>query len=316
MQVSVDQRRLLALCAIRVADASPDWSVLAREAPREKGIDRLYAADLGDRSEAARETAKLLRAGLRNLDVAKERVEHELELANKAGARLVTVLDDDYPANLRLVWDLPPFLFMLGADLDERDLRAVAVVGTRDATEQGVRTAADMARALVERDVTVVSGLAKGIDAAAHTAALEAGGRTMAVIGTGITKTYPSEHAELSRRIAAAGTLVSQFWPSMHPARWTFPRRNAVMSGISQGTVVIEASATSGAKMQARLASQHGKQVFLIKQLVTSQEWARRYVEKGWATEVDSVDDVVKRLASPKRIRQVTSERQMTLDLA
>lgn len=316
MKVSVDQRRLLVLCAIRVADASPDWSVLAREAPREKGIDRLYAADLGDRSEPARETAKVLRAGLRDLDAAEERVDHELDLADKAGARLVTVLDDDYPANLRLVWDLPPFLFMLGADLGERDLRSVAVVGTRDATEHGLRTAADIARALVRRDVTVVSGLAKGIDASAHTAALDAAGRTMAVIGTGITRTYPTEHAELSRRVAASGTLVSQFWPSMHPARWTFPRRNAVMSGICQGTVVIEASARSGAKMQARLASQHGKQVFLVSQLVTSQEWAQRYVDKGWAIEVDGVDDVVKRLASPERIRQVASERQMTLDLA
>jgi len=316
VKVSAEQHRLLVLCAIRVSDASPDWSLLAREAPRESGMDRLYSADLGDRSQAARETGRLLRAGLRNLDTATERVDHELDLAGKAGARLVTVLDEDYPANLRLVWDLPPFLFLLGADLDERDLRSVAVVGTRDATAEGIHAAAGMAQALVERDVTVVSGLAKGIDAAAHTAALDAGGRPMAGIGTGITKTYPREHADLSRRIAAAGTVVSQFWPSMHPARWTFPRRNAVMSGISQGTVVIEASATSGAKMQARLASQHGKQVFLTKQLVASEEWASRYVDKGWATEVDTVDDVVRRLASPKRIRQVTSERQMTLDLA
>jgi DNA processing protein len=279
-------------------------------------MDRLYAADLGDRSKAARETARLLRIGLRDLDAASTRVDHELGLAEQAGARLVTVLDADYPANLRLVPDLPPFLFLLGADPDQHDLRAVAVVGTRDASEEGRRTAAHLAGELVQRRVTVVSGLAKGIDAAAHTATLDAGGRTMAVIGTGITRTYPSQHVELARRIAATGTLVSQFWPSMHPARWTFPRRNAVMSGISQGTVVIEASATSGAKMQARLAAQHGKQVFLIRPLVASEEWARRYVDHGWATEIDGVDDIVRRLASPERIRQVTSERQMTLDLA
>jgi DNA processing protein len=316
MTVSPEQRRLLVLCAIRVGEAGPDWSVLAREAPRDRGLDRLYSAELTDRSAAARDTAKLLRVGLRDLSDASRRVDAELELAETSGARLVTVLDDEYPANLRLVWDLPPFLFLLGAEITDRDLRSVAVVGTRDATLEGVAIASDMARALVERDVTVVSGLARGVDAAAHRATFDARGRTMAVIGTGITRTYPTEHAELSQLIAREGTLVSQFWPSMRPARWTFPRRNAVMSGITQGTVVIEASATSGAKMQARLASQHGKQVFLVQRLVTGQEWARRYVAKGWAVEVAGVDDVVRRLASPERIRKVTTERQMTLDLA
>lgn len=309
------QEQLLLLCAIRIDDASPDWSLLAREARRPGGLERLHAGELLEQSKVATASGPILRAGLDDLTHARQRVAAELEAADRIGARLVTVLDEDYPANLRLVPNLPPFLFMLGTELEPADIRAVAVVGTRDATEKGLERAGRMARLLSENGVTVVSGLARGIDTAAHTAALDAGGRTIAVVGTGITKTYPAENKSLSARIQEQGLVASQFWPTAGGARWTFPRRNAVMSGISQGTVVIEASHTSGAKMQARLALEHGKRVFLVESLVTKQKWAQTYATERGAIVVKTVDDVIRHLAAPERVRTTTEDRQLSLDL-
>ena len=171
-----------------------------------------------------------------------------------------------------------------------------------------------MSRLLAEQGVTVVSGLATGIDTAAHRAALDAGARTIAVLGTGITKCYPSENRDLAEAITTSGALVSQFWPTSSPSRYTFPRRNVVTSGISQGTIVIEATSTSGARMQARLALDHGKKVFLIRSLVTSQPWAREYVGKRGAIEVADVDEVSAQLAAPERVRRATEQQhQLTL---
>lgn len=232
----------------------------------------------------------------------------EIEAAGAVGTRLVTVLDADYPANLRLVPNLPPFLFYRG-ELAPDDSRSVAVVGSRGASEKGLGRADRMARLLVAEGVTVISGLARGIDTAAHRGALDAGGRTIAVLGTGITRCYPPENAELAEAITGHGALVSQFWPTRSPGRDTFPRRSVVTSGISQGTVVIEAAANSGAKMQARLAMQLGKKVFLLPSLVAAQPWAHRYVDKG-AIEVADVADVLRHLAEPERVRQAGAQRQ------
>ena len=309
MLVSDRKRALLALCAIRDDGVSVDWSLIARQAQRDRGLDALLAGQIDERSPVAEAAAPALARALQlGLEQEHERVALELSAAEKVGAHLLTVLDDEYPPNLRLVPNLPPFLFVRGS-VTPADVRSVAVVGTRQATPTGLQRARMMSRLLTSRDVTVVSGLAAGIDTAAHTSALEAGGRTIAVIGTGITKCYPSENADLAERIAECGAVVSQFWPSAGPARWTFPRRNVVTSGISQGSVVVEASSTSGAKMQARIALEHGKQVFLLRSLVTDQEWARKYLARG-AVEVADVEDVITRLASPERVTMATSQRQ------
>lgn len=167
-----------------------------------------------------------------------------------------------------------------------------------------------MARLLAERGVTVVSGMARGIDAAAHRGALAVGARTIAVMGTGITRCYPSENRGLAEEIASSGALISQFWPTRKPGKDTFPRRNVVTSGISQGTVVIEATSTSGAKMQARLALEHGKKVFLLRSLVISQPWATDYVSRRGAIEVSAVEEVSAQLADPERVRQATVQNQ------
>lgn len=191
------------------------------------------------------------------------------------GIDLVTVLDDAYPVNLRMVHDRPPVLFVRG-HLDARDERSVAVVGTRKATGRGVEQATAIARRLVEADYTVVSGLAAGIDTAAHAATLAVKGRTVAVIGTGLRQHFPKANAELQARIGREHAVISQFWPGQEGRPWTFPQRNAVMSGFARATVVVEASHTSGARMQARLALEHGRPVFFPSSMLEHQ-WARNY---------------------------------------
>lgn len=315
MDVTKKQHRLLQLCAIRVERESADWNVIARQAQDPAGLDDLWQGVVLEKSAAAKRSVSILRKGLRDPAALAQRVEAELAAAQAVGARLVTVLDGGYPANLRLIPNLPPFLFYRG-ELRGEDARSVAVVGTRKPSDTGTTRAARMSRLLAERGVTVISGLARGIDAAAHRAALAADGRTIAVLGTGITQCYPAENRDLAEEIIASGVLVSQFWPTRPPGRDTFPRRNVVTSGISQGTVVIEASSTSGAKMQARLALEHGKKVFLVRSLVTSQPWARAYVSDRGAIEVTDVDEVIARLAAPERVQQAAQQQQAQLTLA
>ncbi|ASW57335.1 DNA-processing protein DprA [Plantactinospora sp. KBS50] len=184
--------------------------------------------------------------------------------------------DSTYPAQLLGIREMPPLLLSRG-DLRVHD-RAVAVVGSRKASENGLRIARAVATTLAGRGVTVVSGLATGIDTAAHSAALEAGGRTVAVIGTGIRRYYPSANQRLQDHIAEVGLVISQFWPDAPPSRQSFPMRNAVMSGYSVATVIVEAGETSGARIQARLALQHGRPVVLTGQVMQC-DWAKTFAE-------------------------------------
>jgi DNA processing protein len=208
------------------------------------------------------------------------------------GIRLTTVLDEGYPANLRQVDDRPPLLFIAG-DLERADNRSIAIIGARRASAEGLRLAARFAGELVCNEFTVISGLAAGIDRAAHEAALAHGGRTVAVIGTGLLhRGYPPENAELQRQIAARCAVVSQFWPDSPPTQKTFPMRNAVMSGLSRGSVVIEASERSGARVQARLALAHRRPVFLLARLL-GQEWARELARREGVHVVTRAQDVI-----------------------
>lgn len=312
LNIAADQHDLLTLCALRTGDTTLDWSLLARSAQSPEGLAALMDGQLHEDSRAATKNRPLLQQALAaGLDDARARVDDELAAAGNADARLVTVLDKDYPANLRLIGNLPPFLFYRG-ELDQRDARSIAVVGTRQASEDGLRRAARMARELVEHDVVIASGLAKGIDAAAHQATLAAGGRTFAVMGTGIAAPiYPAENRPLAKAIlAAGGALLSQFWPTHPPARHTFPRRNVVTSGTTLGSVVIEASSTSGAKMQARLAAEHGKLVFLIRSLADTQPWAKKMLDEDRAILVTSSSDITNRLGQAADIQAAGQQRQ------
>lgn len=194
-----------------------------------------------------------------------------------AGIQTSTVLDEDYPTQLRDTRELPPVVFTRG--LHREDTRAIAVVGTRRADERSLDHARYIADALARRDVTVVSGLAAGIDTAAHEATLATGGRTVAVIPTGIRRNYPPSNRQLQERIAAEGLVLSQFWPDAPPRRAQFLMRNAVMSGYAAATMVVEAEENSGARNQARRALEHGRPVVLFAS-VTRHEWARRLAER------------------------------------
>jgi DNA processing protein len=314
--MDLTDQRLDLLASCRVPGIS--WELLAREAQRAGTVRQLLDGEVSERSRAADTARELLAEAAGSLDERREWVAKEHEAALDAGARLVTVLDDDYPENLRVIVNLPPFIYMLGTFLPD-DARSVAVVGTREPSPEGLRSSSRMAKLLAERGVTVVSGMAVGIDTAAHEAALAATGRTIAVMGTGILGRYPKENAELAERIAGSGALVSQFWPSSPPRQSNFPKRNVVTSGISQGTVVIEASSTSGAKMQARLAIEHGKTVFLVSSLVMEQKWAQDYVKRHGrrVVVVKSVDDVMAHLRSVDEVEALTSQRrQLAFELS
>ncbi|WP_250563275.1 DNA-processing protein DprA [Sphaerisporangium fuscum] len=216
----------------------------------------------------------------------------------KAGIAVHTCLDALYPGRLRGIHQMPPILFSRGALADDR--RAIAVVGTRQASDQGLHIASAVARDLALNGMTVVSGLAKGIDTAAHRAALEAGGRTVAVIGTGINRFYPAENRALQERITHEGLVISQFWPDTPPSQRNFPMRNAVMSGYAAATVVVEAPWKSGARIQARLALEHGRPVVMPEQLL-EHDWAREYAKKPGVHVVSSLREllsVVERLIS------------------
>jgi DNA processing protein len=151
----------------------------------------------------------------------------------------------------------------------------MSVVGSRNASPRGLFAARAIAAGLVERGITVVSGLAKGIDAAASTAALKARGRAVAVIGTGITRYYPAENRALQDRVAAEGLVISQFWPDAGPTKHGFPMRNTVMSGYGRATIVVEAGEQSGARIQARRAIAHGRPVILTDRVMQANKWAR-----------------------------------------
>jgi len=206
------------------------------------------------------------------------------------GLTFLTVLDAEYPERLRGIHEAPPVLFALG-DVQGDDV-AVSVVGSRKASARGLDIAAGVAKALAHRGITVVSGLAAGIDAAAHRAALDAGGRTVAVIGTGINRVYPAANRDLHAEIAERGLLLSQFWPDAPPRKHTFLVRNATMSGYGIATVVVEAGETSGARAQARMAVGHGRPVILTDLVVEHNQWARDLIDRPGVHVAGSLHDV------------------------
>lgn len=205
-----------------------------------------------------------------------ERATHDIGLWTQQGHRFLTILDHEYPLRLRGIHQAPPVLFARGSLI--RDDIAVSVVGSRKASDRGLEIAANVARELVSRRVTVVAGLALGIDTAAHRAALDSGGRTVAIIGTGINKKYPAVNSDLHQEIASRGLLLSQFWPDAPPQRHTFLMRNATMSGYGIATVIVEAGEQSGARAQARMAVEHGRPVILTDMVVDRNQWAQALV--------------------------------------
>lgn len=189
--------------------------------------------------------------------------EGELIRARESGIAALAISDPSYPKPLVEIHDPPGVLFKRGEWI-EKDALAVALVGSRHATRYGLKQAERLAMGLVQAGVTVVSGLARGVDAAAHRGALKAGGRTIAVLAGGLLKIYPPEHKELADEVARSGCLISEAPPGMPPISGAFPQRNRVISGLSLGVVVIEAADRSGALISARHAAEQGREVFAV----------------------------------------------------
>lgn len=180
----------------------------------------------------------------------------------KSGARLVTLLDDQYPQLLKEISDPPPYLYLKGRLPISSP--AIAVVGSRRASDYGISVTSRFSRELAGLGVTIVSGLALGVDAAAHRGALQSGGATVGVLGCGIDLIYPGENRQLYREMEETGAIVSEFAPGTQPDAPNFPRRNRIISGMSQGVLVVEAAERSGSLITARFALEQGREVFAV----------------------------------------------------
>jgi DNA processing protein len=217
--------------------------------------------------------------------------EAELDAWERKGMGFVSVLDKDYPQRLLDIVETPPFLFARG-HLEPTD-PGLSVVGSRNASARGLDMASGIATYLVGQGLTVIAGLALGIDTAAHKAALDARGRTVAFVATGLTRTYPAENADLQATIVDKGGLIlSQFLPDAPPRKQHFLMRNALMSGYGLATIVVEAGEHSGARAQARMAVEHGRPVILTDLVVRANAWAKALVERPGVQVASSVEDI------------------------
>ncbi|MGJ9404567.1 DNA-processing protein DprA [Arthrobacter sp. KK5.5] len=230
----------------------------------------------------------------------------QLEEWDRSGLRFVSVLSRDFPARLRDIHQVPPFLFAQGG-LRAQDI-GVSIVGSRKASERALEIASTVATSAVKAGLTVIAGLADGIDTAAHRSALSAGGRTVAFIGTGLNVSYPAKNRSLQKEIAERGLVLSQFWPNAPVQKHNFLMRNALMSGYGIATVVIEAGELSGTRAQARMAVEHGRPVILTDVVVKSTSWGKQLQGLPGvhvATGVEHIGDIVQSLvAEDQKINQ------------
>ncbi len=223
-------------------------------------------------------------------------VDGELRICQQHGIEIITETDPRYPRLLREIPDPPGVLFWRGEPHMDDQL-AVAIVGTRRATHYGLRQAERLSAGLSRAGLTIVSGMARGIDAAAHRAALRAGGRTIAVLGSGVVNVYPPEHVELADAIRASGSVISELPPLQKPMSGTFPQRNRLISGLSLGVLVVEAAGRSGALISASHAAVQGREVFAVPGPADSRtsRGCHRLIRDG-AKLVESVEDVLEEL--------------------
>ena len=240
--------------------------------------------------------------GLRNFS-AWDEAEKEIIRAEKAAVKIVPFTDSSYPARLRMIPD-PPSLLYLKGEIRRDDEKAVAVVGSRSTSDYGRRVTRDLCRGLASLGFTVVSGMARGIDGTAHETSLNAGGRTIAVLGSGVDRVYPAEHDKLYRRISENGAVISEFPMGTRPLAFNFPARNRLISGLSLGVVVVEATEKSGSLITAALALEQGREVFAVPGEVgaSRSRGAHRLIRQG-AKLVETVDDIVEEIAPQLLVR-------------
>jgi DNA processing protein len=222
--------------------------------------------------------------------------EAEIAICRDSGIAILTEADEAYPRSLREIPDPPGVLFVRGT-LKPEDGIGIGIVGTRHGSQYGLRQAERLAGSLARSGLTITSGLARGIDGAAHRGALAAGGRTLAVLASGVLSIYPPEHEKLAAEVAAHGALISEQPPRASPLAGCFPQRNRIISGLSLGVIVVEAAERSGALITARHAMEQGREVFAVPGNVDcrTSRGCHRLIRDG-ATLVESADDVLEQL--------------------
>ena len=240
-------------------------------------------------------------------------VEQQLEICRQHDIQILNRSSKQYPERLMEIYDPPSVLFCRGKLLPADNI-AMAIVGSRHASGYGVKIAQQLSRGLSMAGVTIVSGLARGIDAAAHRGALESGGRTIAVLGGGHLNLYPPEHVDLAKQVCGQGAVVSESLPNSSPKSGSFPRRNRIVTGLSLGVIVVEAAQRSGALISARLAMEQGRDVFAVPGRIDNRmsRGCHRLIRDG-AKLVECVDDVLEELgpmASPTQLEDKTTIRR------
>lgn len=224
-------------------------------------------------------------------------IENEVKIIESLGASIVTIWDKEYPWILKKIFDPPLILYILGS-LSEEDQNAVAVVGTRNPTAYGKKQAGIFSAALSVQNITVVSGMARGIDSIAHRAALKNGGRTIAVTGSGLDVIYPPENRDLFREISRNGAVISEYEPGTKPDAMNFPRRNRIISGLALGTLVVETMKTGGAMQTAAFALEQGREVFAVPGSLDNPQSSgtNQLIQKGEAKLVCNAEDILTEL--------------------
>ncbi|MGD9763396.1 MAG: DNA-processing protein DprA [Candidatus Binatia bacterium] len=256
------------------------------------GPEAVFAAH--DHELQAAGARREVRAALRGFARWRE-VDSQLARLEDVGGRLVTCEDASYPELLHHIHDPPLFLYVLG-EFAPADGTAIAIVGARDASAYGRQMAMHLSEGLVGAGVTVVSGLARGTDAAAHAAALRARGRTIAVLGSGIDVIYPSEHHPLAMQIVKQGAVVSEYAMGAAPDAENFPGRNRIISGLSLGTIVVEAGERSGALITAQFAAEQGRDVFAVPGPVGARTRGTHQLLRQGACLTESAEDVLREI--------------------
>lgn len=247
-----------------------------------------------------------------------EFVKEQQEILEKSPFEIITIFDKKYPKNLYNIYDPPPVLYLHG-EYKDMDHDAVAFVGTRKCTKYGKQVTESLVKELVKMNITIVSGFARGIDTAAHKAAIDNGGRTIAVLGNGIDKVYPPENRELRRELVKNGVYCSEFPLGTKPDATNFPRRNRIISGLSLGTVVVEAGQKSGALLTSNYSINQNRETFAIPGKITSRAsvGTNQLIQAG-AKPVLSADDILEEIESlrkyPEQERQLKIEFNFTSD--
>lgn len=225
-----------------------------------------------------------------------ETLKGEMKLVKRCDVKVISYLDEDYPVNLKDIYD-PPIILYVKGELTAEDRYSIGIVGSRHASRYGLQTAERLGCELASRGITVVSGLARGIDAAGHKGALKAKGRTIAVLGSGLANIYPEEHMGLAEEISKNSAVVSEFPMAMEPYKDNFPRRNRIISGLSLGVVVVEAAKNSGALITTDFALEQGRELFAVpgQARAATAAGTNMLIRQG-AKLVESADDVIEEL--------------------